>query len=107
VELFEQGRFPKEKQCGEGLMPAGVAVLERMGLADIVGGAPFDGVPYHLNNLTAEGRSPETHGMPFAGRGQRAGTSTRFPFKQQRRRPASLPTGALAWIDRSAKMVAS
>ncbi len=39
VELFEQGRFPKENVCGEGLMHAGVAVLERMGLADIVGGA--------------------------------------------------------------------
>lgn len=71
VELFEQGRFPKEKPCGEGLMPAGVAVLERMGLADIIGGAPFYGVRYHLNNLTAEGRFPETQGMPFAGRGQR------------------------------------
>ena len=25
VELFERGDFPKEKPCGEGLMPAGVA----------------------------------------------------------------------------------
>jgi|GEM_PF-373590 len=71
VELFEQGGFPKEKVCGEGLMPAGVAVLERMGLAETVGGAPFYGVRYHLKNLTAEGRFPETQGMPAAGRGQR------------------------------------
>ena len=34
VELFERGHFPREKACGEGLMPAGVAVLERLGLAD-------------------------------------------------------------------------
>ena len=27
VELFECGRFPKEKPCGEGLMPSGVATL--------------------------------------------------------------------------------
>lgn len=71
VELFEQGGFPKEKVCGEGLMPAGVAGLERMGLEDIVGGAPCYGVRYHLKNLTAEGRFPETQGMPCAGRGQR------------------------------------
>jgi menaquinone-9 beta-reductase len=71
VELFEQGGFPKEKVCGEGLMPAGVAVLERMGLAETVGGAPFYGVRYHLKNLTVEGRFPETQGMPAAGRGQR------------------------------------
>lgn len=71
VELFEQGRFPKEKPCGEGLMPAGVAVLERMGLAETVGGAPFYGVRYHINGLTAEGRFPETQGIPSAGRGQR------------------------------------
>jgi 2-polyprenyl-6-methoxyphenol hydroxylase-like FAD-dependent oxidoreductase len=107
VELFEQGRFPKEKPCGEGLMPAGVAVLERMGLADIVGGAPFYGVRYHLKNLTAEGRFPETQGMPFAGRGQRRRYMIKLSFKQQRRRPVSLPTPALAWINRSAKMVAS
>jgi 2-polyprenyl-6-methoxyphenol hydroxylase-like FAD-dependent oxidoreductase len=71
VELFEQDQFPKEKPCGEGLMPAGVAVLERMGLAETVGGVPFYGVRYHLNNLTAEGRFPETQGIPIAGRGQR------------------------------------
>ncbi len=30
VELFERGHFPREKPCGEGLMPAGVAVLNRL-----------------------------------------------------------------------------
>jgi 2-polyprenyl-6-methoxyphenol hydroxylase-like FAD-dependent oxidoreductase len=34
VELFEQRRLPKDKPCGEGLMPAGVAVLQRMDLVD-------------------------------------------------------------------------
>src|SRR4029453_12617731 len=36
VELFERDRFPREKACGEGLMPGGLAVLERLGLADAV-----------------------------------------------------------------------
>lgn len=71
VELFERGRFPKEKPCGEGLMPAGVAVLQRLGLAEAVSGAPFYGVRYHFGGLTAEGRFPKAAGFPDAGRGQR------------------------------------
>lgn len=71
VELFEQDHFPKEKACGEGLMPAGVAVLERLGLAETVGGVPFYGVRYHFGGRTAEGRFPRTNGVPIGGRGQR------------------------------------
>jgi 2-polyprenyl-6-methoxyphenol hydroxylase-like FAD-dependent oxidoreductase len=71
VELFEQGQFPREKACGEGIMPAGVAVLERLGLADMVGGAPFYGVRYFAGDVVAEGRFPPLNGRPAAGRGQR------------------------------------
>lgn len=71
VELFERARFPREKPCGEGLMPAGVAVLERLGLAEAVGGAPFYGVRYHFGDQTTEGRFPEVAGVPVAGRAQR------------------------------------
>ncbi len=71
VELFECGRFPKEKPCGEGLMPAGVAVLRRLGVAEAVGGAPFCGVRYHVRNRIAEGRFPATDGLPVLGYGQR------------------------------------
>ncbi|HEX2711110.1 MAG TPA: NAD(P)/FAD-dependent oxidoreductase, partial [Candidatus Acidoferrales bacterium] len=71
VELFERARFPREKPCGEGLMPAGVAVLEQLGLAEAVGGAPFYGVRYHFGDLMAEGRFPEVAGVPVAGRAQR------------------------------------
>jgi flavin-dependent dehydrogenase len=56
VELFDRAVFPREKPCGEGLMPAGVAVLERMGLARRTGGAPFEGVRYRFERHTAEGR---------------------------------------------------
>src|SRR2546425_11781202 len=52
-------------------MPAGVAVLNRLGLSQAVGGAPFYGVRYHFGNQTAEGRFPRVAGLPIAGRGQR------------------------------------
>jgi len=71
VDLFERSTFPREKPCGEGLMPAGVAVLERLGLAEAVGGAPFYGVRYHVGESTLEGRFPRAAGMPDSGRGQR------------------------------------
>jgi len=71
VELFERGHFPKEKPCGEGLMPAGVAVLNRLGVSEAVGGAPFYGVRYHFGEHVAEGRFPQTLGLPVFGRGQR------------------------------------
>jgi flavin-dependent dehydrogenase len=71
VELFERGHFPREKPCGEGLMPAGVAVLDKLGLAEAVGGTPFYGVRYHFGGQTAEGHFPKTPGLPEAGRGQR------------------------------------
>jgi len=61
AELFERGRFPKEKPCGEGLMPAGVAALERLGL-NAEKGAPFNGVRYHVGARVAEGRFPKALG---------------------------------------------
>jgi 2-polyprenyl-6-methoxyphenol hydroxylase-like FAD-dependent oxidoreductase len=72
VELFERCEFPKEKACGEGLMPGGVAVLQRLGLADAVGGAPFHGVRYHFGRVVAEGRFPRLAAhLPATGYGQR------------------------------------
>ena len=52
-------------------MPAGVAVLERLGIAQAVGGVPFYGVRYHLDDLVAQARFPRIAGVPAAGRGQR------------------------------------
>jgi flavin-dependent dehydrogenase len=71
VELFERSAFPREKPCGEGLMPAGVAVLRRLGLDGATGGAPFYGVRYYAGALVAEGRFPASAGLPTTGRGQR------------------------------------
>jgi flavin-dependent dehydrogenase len=71
VELFERCRFPREKPCGEGLMPAGAAVIERLGLSAAVGGVRFDGVRYHFGRRVAEGRFPIGRGFPSSGIGQR------------------------------------
>jgi flavin-dependent dehydrogenase len=71
VTLFEGGQFPREKACGEGIMPPGVAVLGRLGLAGAVGGAPLVGVRYYAAGIAAEGRFPLFDGRPALGRGQR------------------------------------
>ena len=71
VELFERGTFPREKPCGEGLMPAGVDALERMGLASAVGGTPFYGVRYVFPNFMLKGSFPLRNGRRTEGRGQR------------------------------------
>src|SRR5713101_4431980 len=47
VVLLERSRFPREKPCGEGLMPAGVAALERLGIDTAGLGAEFYGIRYH------------------------------------------------------------
>jgi menaquinone-9 beta-reductase len=64
VDLFDSHRFPREKPCGEGLMPSGVAVLERLGLLDAVGGQRLPGVRYHGFGLSAESAFPPMNGAP-------------------------------------------
>jgi flavin-dependent dehydrogenase len=81
VDVFERSRFPREKPCGEGLMPAGVAVLERLGLAGTVGGARFVGVRYHFGRSVAEGRFPADAGFPATGIGQRRWRLDRVLFE--------------------------
>lgn len=50
-----------DKACGEGIMPAGVAALESLGVR--VAGRPFAGVRYVCGDLTAEGSFRERAGM--------------------------------------------
>jgi len=71
VELFERSDFPREKPCGEGIMPAGAGMLERLGLSQAVGGAPFHGVRYHFAGRVAEGLFPSDSSRPARGFGQR------------------------------------
>ncbi len=71
VALFEQHSFPRDKPCAEGIMPAGVGVLQRLGLADQIGGAPFVGIRYHGWGRTVGGHFPVASGVPTFGLGQR------------------------------------
>jgi flavin-dependent dehydrogenase len=71
VELFERELFPREKPCGEGLMPSGVAVLEKLGLGPAVGGLRFDGIRYHRAGRSVEARFPKVAGLPDYGLAQR------------------------------------
>ncbi len=52
-------------------MPAGVGVLERLGVVEAVGGQPFLGVRYHFSDQIAEGRFPKSGRLPAMGSGQR------------------------------------
>jgi len=62
-------------------MPGGVSVLQRLGLAEAAGGAPFYGVRYHFGDQTAEGRFPEADGQTVSGRGQRRKVLDHVLFK--------------------------
>jgi menaquinone-9 beta-reductase len=71
VALFERGRFPREKPCGEGLMPAGVVALERLGVETARLGAEFRGIRYHFDGRMAEARFQQSYTEAKLGRGIR------------------------------------
>jgi len=65
--LIDKEQFPRDKPCGEGLMPSGAAVLEELGL-DLSDLPRLEGVSYHLPGRgTAIGTFPPGR----AGRGVR------------------------------------
>lgn len=49
--VLERRRWPVDKVCGEGLMPAGRAILERLGVPAV--GQPFYGIDYIRGNYRA------------------------------------------------------
>jgi 2-polyprenyl-6-methoxyphenol hydroxylase-like FAD-dependent oxidoreductase len=71
VELYDARRFPREKPCGEGIMPAGVAVLERLGVLDAVGGTRLQGVRYTGFGMEAESLFPLVRGASVSVLAQR------------------------------------
>jgi 2-polyprenyl-6-methoxyphenol hydroxylase-like FAD-dependent oxidoreductase len=71
VAVFERSHFPREKPCGEGLMPAGVAALEELGLDTQRLGAAFQGIRYHFHERVAEGHFPGGSAGGVTGRGMR------------------------------------
>ncbi len=65
--VLERGTTPMDKACGEGLMPSGLAVLERLGARELLGPdgcAPFVGIRYvQEDGSGVEGRLPEPGGL--------------------------------------------
>lgn len=64
VVVFDPARPPIDRACGEGLMPDGVELLERLGV-DLGGmeSRPFAGIRYRDDELVAEGRFPGVGGL--------------------------------------------
>jgi flavin-dependent dehydrogenase len=58
VACLEARRPPLDKACGEGVMPAGLAVLERLGVEPPERAAPLRGVRYRLGEVVADGDFP-------------------------------------------------
>jgi 2-polyprenyl-6-methoxyphenol hydroxylase-like FAD-dependent oxidoreductase len=54
VALLDRENFPREKVCGEGLMPHGLAALSELGLGDelLAAGQAFHGIRYALPDGT-------------------------------------------------------
>ena len=65
--VLERGTVPADKACGEGLMPSGLAALERLGalpLLDRRETSPFVGIRYvQEDGTTAEGLLPGPGGL--------------------------------------------
>ncbi|MBJ7595602.1 MAG: FAD-dependent monooxygenase [Candidatus Dormibacteraeota bacterium] len=68
VTVLDRAHFPRDKACGEGLMPSGVAVLRRLGLLDAVlatGTPRIRGVSYTHGDGTPTAYAPFP--MPIDG----------------------------------------
>lgn len=62
VALLEKARHPRPKACGEGLLPQGVAALERLGVE--APGVRVTGIRYvSPGGVTAEARFPSGNGL--------------------------------------------
>jgi 2-polyprenyl-6-methoxyphenol hydroxylase-like FAD-dependent oxidoreductase len=71
--ILEKGSFPRDKQCGEGLMPGGVAILEELGI-DLAGEGfpPLAGITYRtLDGRATFGAFRSGPGLPGRGFGVR------------------------------------
>jgi len=71
--VLEKATFPRDKPCGEGLMPGGVAVLEKLGI-DLAreGYPPLGGIRYRTVDGTATfGAFRSGPGLPKGGFGVR------------------------------------
>ena len=67
VALYEQRALPRDKACGEGVMPPGVAHLRELGVLQRLGRQerhPFSGVRFQAGAAGADGVSATAHFIP-------------------------------------------
>jgi flavin-dependent dehydrogenase len=72
VALLDKARFPRDKPCGEGLLPAAVFALEELGLFGLVRphAVPIDGISFAVpDGPTASSRFCDASGRPAHGLG--------------------------------------
>lgn len=84
VVVVDKATFPRDKPCGEGLLPHGLELLDRLGCGDVAlacGGQPFKGILYHCHGVVARG--------DFEGGGVGRGVRRRFLDKALRDRSAA------------------
>ncbi len=61
VDLYEKGKWPRDKTCGQGLMPSGIKILKKLGInfkTDLES-RPFNGISYHDGPLSLMGSLPK------------------------------------------------
>ncbi|MFZ0658074.1 MAG: FAD-dependent monooxygenase [Candidatus Binataceae bacterium] len=64
VTLADGARPPIDKACGEGVMPQGVAALQRLGVSiDPETSQPFQGIRFIDNGVSADARFAGAHGI--------------------------------------------
>lgn len=68
VTIFDRKRFPRDKPCGEGLMPHGVRMLDELGVLSLITQddcRPFFGIEYIVDGtVRARGQFPELEAHP-------------------------------------------
>jgi len=116
VTVVEKRRPPLDKPCGEGIMPAGVALLHRLGIhVPALHSRPFTGIRFVDGKIVAEGRFPNGPGLgvrrtalaqAMLERASRAGVEVRFgcalvSFAQRRRSVVAMTSDGeieAAWL---------
>ena len=67
VLVLERGDWPRDKVCGEGLMPSGVDCLDRLGVLKHISAdmqRPFRGIAWFDDSgVQAEGDFAQGHGL--------------------------------------------
>lgn len=72
VDLLDRSAFPRDKPCGEGILPGGVDVLRSMGIAGALSGHKLRGVRYHVGERAVRaGFGLDAEGSQRFGLGQR------------------------------------